>query len=63
MQHYAAFHIGLHCVQKYSFRDFSIQRVNVLSLFGFEKTSFAPQINAIILSLKHTSNSYESNHR
>ena len=22
MQHYAAFHLGLHCLQKYSFRDF-----------------------------------------
>ena len=23
MQHYAAFHMGLHCLQKYSFRGFS----------------------------------------
>ena len=23
MQHYAAFHLGLHCLQKYSFRGFS----------------------------------------
>ena len=22
MQHYAAFHMGLHCLQKYSFRGF-----------------------------------------
>ena len=22
MQHYAAFHLGLHCLQKYSFRSF-----------------------------------------
>ena len=22
MQHYAAFHLGLHCLQKYSFRGF-----------------------------------------
>ena len=22
MQHYAAFHLDLHCLQKYSFRDF-----------------------------------------
>ena len=27
MQHFAAFHLGLHCLQKYSFRG--IQRVNI----------------------------------
>ena len=28
MQHYAAFHLGLHCLQKYLFRGFSeFQRV------------------------------------
>ena len=28
MQHYAAFHLGLHCLQKYSFRGSQIQRAN-----------------------------------
>ena len=28
MQHYAAFHLGLHFLQKYSFRDFQNTRVN-----------------------------------
>ena len=28
MQHYAAFHLGLQCLQKYSFRGFRIQRDN-----------------------------------
>ena len=27
MQHQAAFHLGLHCLPKYVFRGFSIQRV------------------------------------
>ena len=29
MQHCAAFHLGLHCLQKYSFRGFSNIRVNL----------------------------------
>ena len=29
IQHYAAFHLGLHCLQSYSFRGFPIQRVNL----------------------------------
>ena len=28
MQHYAAFHLGLHCLFKYLFRSFPIQKVN-----------------------------------
>ena len=38
MQHYAAFHLGLHCLPKYPFRGFqytkvsSIQRVNIVSV-------------------------------
>ena len=28
MQHYAAFHLGFHCLSKYPFRGSSIQRVN-----------------------------------
>ena len=31
MQHDAAFHLGLHCLPKYPFRVFSLQRVNSLS--------------------------------
>ena len=27
MQHYAAFHLGLHCLQKYSFRGFPNTKV------------------------------------
>ena len=31
MQHFAAFHLGLHCLQKYSFRGFGrIQRVKCM---------------------------------
>ena len=26
MQHYAAFHLGLHCLQKYSFRGFPVHK-------------------------------------
>ena len=35
MQHYAAFQLGLHCLQKYSSRGFpnTIQRVNNVFLF------------------------------
>ena len=29
MQHYAAFHLGLHCLPNYPFRVSSIQRVNL----------------------------------
>ena len=32
MQHYAAFHLGLHCLQKYSFRVSRIQRVTAPSI-------------------------------
>ena len=39
MQHYAAFHLGLHCLQKYSFRGFRMQRVKktevLISAFVF----------------------------
>ena len=28
LQHYAAFHLGLHCLPKYLFRDSSIQSLN-----------------------------------
>ena len=35
MQYFAVFHLGLHCLQKYSFRVSSIQRVNtVQSLYN-----------------------------
>ena len=27
MQHYAAFHLGHHCLHKYPFRGFQVQRV------------------------------------
>ena len=30
MQHYAAFHLGIHCLQKYSFRGFPLR--------GFQNT-------------------------
>ena len=26
MQHYAAFHLGLHCLEKYSFRGFPVNK-------------------------------------
>ena len=37
MQHYAAFHLGIHCLQKYSYRStrlgvLRIQRLNIYSL-------------------------------
>ena len=35
MQHYAAFHLGLHCLQKYPFRGFQYKRVKqCLNLIG-----------------------------
>ena len=37
MQHYAAFHLGLHCLQKYSFRGLRIQMVK-----GFNRYEPAP---------------------
>ena len=32
MQHFAAFHLGLHCLQKYLFRFFSNTKVNVYQI-------------------------------
>ena len=31
MQHYAAFHLVLHCLPKYMFRGFTVQRVKLPS--------------------------------
>ena len=31
MQHDAAFHLDLHCLPKYPFRDSNIQRIKVIS--------------------------------
>ena len=39
MQHYAAFHLGLHCLQKYSFRGFPSAKV----LIQYKSSVFANQ--------------------
>ena len=31
MQHYAAFHLGLHCLQKYPFREFPNTKANSIT--------------------------------
>ena len=57
MQHYAAFHLGIHCLQKYSFRDLSKEcyvffldfLLPVISFFNyfFPKNSFSVSFSII----------------
>ena len=42
MQHYAAFHLGLHCLQKYSFRGFPRTDKNVSGLCPTEPLQVLP---------------------
>ena len=39
MQHYAAFHLGLHCLQKYSFRGFPDTKIKYQYLLCWPKYS------------------------
>ena len=40
MQHYAAFHLGLHCLQKYSFRGFPNTKGKCLKCCSINKIKF-----------------------
>ena len=40
MPHYAAFHLGLHCLSKYQFRDFCLQRVNLIVFLSLNTIFF-----------------------
>ena len=44
MQHYAAFHLGLHCLQKYSFKGFP----NTKGLFVF--VALRPMSTAMVIA-------------
>ena len=48
MQHYAAFHLGFHCLPKYQFRSFQYTKE---SIYGCEALTLCPPFTAIVCSL------------